>query len=128
MERMLLALSAVDTCLTLDQLEATTGLSYRHVCLQLRRTVRAGWVSRADEGCYCLTPAGRDAIAKGEALPADIVPPVFPARRLNDQQTRIWSAMRCLRKFCVADLMELLAADGEDTPASNAASRLTSPN
>jgi len=124
MEPLLQALSAADACLTLDELEAATGLAYRQMCRLLRATLLAGWVKRADEGCYCLTPEGRDALANGTPLPPELVPATRHAARADTMMARLWTAMRTAERFCRADLIQLAAKDEDDARRLDGAARI----
>lgn len=124
MPPLLQALWAVDACLTLDQLAEATGLNYRAVCRSMRRYVGAGWIERADRGCYCLTAEGRSASTCNVPLPAaaSLTTGTHP-RRPDSLAARLWVSMRTAGKFCRADLVALAALDEADAARLDGAAR-----
>jgi hypothetical protein len=119
MQDLLNSLVAPDACLTVDQLATGRDVTYRRLCAELAAAYKAGYVTRADRGCYCLTLEGRAAQKTGVMHEAGAArpPPRGGASWKDTDRTRIWAGIRRLGKFCRADVVEVSAKPGQDLDA-----------
>ena len=107
-------------CITEARLVDLTGFDPRSIencCMKLRRH---GLLTKTDRGCHKLTPSGRAAAAEGVKLRSG---PQGPRNgrvvRLGTVRDRAWHAMRIKRKFCIDDLVMLVAEGSERDIESN---------
>lgn len=105
------ALGAGD-CLTIDCLSVRLTLTRKQISTAAARLIARGWLERVEAGCFRLTPAGRDALAAGTPITSGPRGKMTRRRPVRDSLcTRLWRAMRLLKKFGLAELLELAARD-----------------
>jgi len=110
-----------DACLTMDELEAATGLSRKQVSQGAARLVQRRYIERVERGCFQLTEPGRVARQNGVELSCGPNAPLTGHRR-NRQNTfraRLWRAMRLKVKFGLSDIIALASRE-ERGPRTNA--------
>ncbi|PKR90899.1 hypothetical protein CXZ10_06010 [Pleomorphomonas diazotrophica] len=101
-------------CLTTAALAELTGLSDRDVAKACCSLVSRGWVVRRERGCFEMSAVGEKAIAAGGIITSGPTGPLTQAepRRPRRQTVRdkMWTTMRTLKKFRIADLETLAGA------------------
>lgn len=104
-------------CLDLDALVAATGLERRRAKRAACSLVLRGLAERAAVGCYRPTPDGLAQKASGRPVTSAPRTRYAKARyRPASLRVRFWRAMRVRQHepFTTADLVRLVARDGED--------------
>ncbi|MBI3445598.1 MAG: MarR family transcriptional regulator [Magnetospirillum sp.] len=100
-------------CLTMEQLaEATGGMTHRQISAACARLIERGYMERVEKGCFRATGSGLLAHQRGERItsgPRGTMERKRPVR--NSLSTRLWRAMRLLKKFTLPALLELSARD-----------------
>lgn len=109
-------------CLTMDRLAEQLPLSRGQISKGAATLVKRGWVERIEAGCFRLSAEGRTAYADGAVITSHSHlhgPKKCRRPSRNSLNTRLWRAMRLVRKFTLNDLLEL-AVQGERNPIRNA--------
>ena len=101
------ALSA-GACLTTAELAAATGIERSRIADGCCRLITRGWIVRRERGCFQLSADGRSALDAGETItsgPRRALTQATPRRRRRQTvRDRIWSTIRVMRKFGLADV------------------------
>ena len=109
------------SCQTIDQLHEVLTLNRRQISDGARQLVMRELLDRVETGCYRLTQAGIEAIARGDRITSGPVGPLkTPARRprRDTLRQRAWNAMRMSVTFTIGDLA-IAAARDDLNPESN---------
>jgi len=101
-------------CLTTAELVKATGIAPNKVADACGAVIRRGLIERIERGCFRVTPEGAAAAAAGVTIVSGPVGPLTSAvprrpRRITGRD-RLWHAIRTLRKFTLAELMEVSGA------------------
>lgn len=108
-------------CRTIDQLDALLPLTRRQISNGAARLIMRGQLERVEAGCYRLTPAGHEALARGEAITSGPIGPLTGRARKPLRDTlrqRAWTAMRMSGTFTIGDLI-MAAGRGEADAETN---------
>lgn len=101
-------------CLTTAELAAATGIERSRIADGCCRLITRGWIVRRERGCFELSREGRTALDAGETITSGPRGPLTQGvprrRRRQTARDRLWSAIRILRKFGLADLEMMTAA------------------
>lgn len=101
-------------CLTTAALADLTGLSNHSVAQACCKLVSRGWIVRREKGCFELSAKGRKAAEAGETITSGSHSPrteASPRRpRRQTVRDRMWTAIRTLKKFTLADLETMAGA------------------
>lgn len=99
---------------TIDEVAERSGLSRRRVSDAVAVLVRQGLAVRSEIGRLRLTEAGELARAEGRRRAAGPSAPAGPGDpRPAGLRTRVWRALRMLRKASLPELLEIAATDAE---------------
>lgn len=95
-------------CRLIADLATALELTTDQVGQAVRLLIKRDLVERIELGCFRLTEAGQEAVAKGLTIrsgPAGRKPRKAPERRRPSLQQRAWNVMRMRTRFTVADLI-----------------------
>jgi len=97
-------------CLTIQNMVAITGFDRKVVCQTCCDLIRNGYIQRKERGCYELTKKGLD-VKNGDAVLKKGYNGRKPTKQKKTLRIALWRAMRCLKKFTVGDLLELVCTE-----------------
>lgn len=107
-------------CITEARLVELSGYGEKQVENACQRLRRHGFVARTVEGCYSLTDAGKEAIAKAIKLRSGPKGKESGHRRRNaGMRQRIWNVLRTDKKLTVDDIVLLVSDGNEADPRGN---------
>jgi len=105
-----------DACLTIEALEAATGLSRKAISQACTKLVYRGFVDRVETGCFQLTKEGRIVVSNNAVLNSAPIRPFGKKRKHGkSMRIRIWRAVRLKQKFTISDIVTL-ASKNEKAP------------
>jgi len=110
------------SCRTIDELDRMLALSRRQISDGAACLVMRGLLERIEVGCYQLTPAGREAAARGDIISAGPwKPDTTKARKpwRNSFRQRAWNAMRMSATFTIGDIAMAAARSEDANPQNN---------
>ena len=120
-EKILRALALEKGCRTVAEIAEMTGASRKDTAKACAILLSRGLADRPKLGCYCLNEAGRIALEAGAMPRSGPRGPKSgrPRQVKNSLRSRLWAALRRLKKASLADLLPLAANGREQNALSN---------
>lgn len=110
--------AAPNECITEARMVEISGLTARQIENSAANLRRHGFITRTDQGCHRLTPAGQLAVATDQRLRSGPKGPQQSGQRRRDPglRQRVWNALCMGKKFTIADI-QMIVVDGDERDA-----------